>query len=91
MFGHLKQADFLGFGLKGLNQNVIPKFRNFFDFDKEFDNFEEVRCLFEGGVKLPTDIISAISPIAMVKEIFRTDGENFLKYPPPHVIQGLLI
>jgi linoleate 9S-lipoxygenase len=83
----LKQADFLGFGLKGLNQNVIPQFRNAFDFDKEFDSFEEVRSIFEGGIKLPTDLISAISPIAVVKELFRTDGEQFLKFPTPHIIQ----
>jgi linoleate 9S-lipoxygenase len=87
VFGHLKQADFLGFGLKGLNQNVIPQFRNAFDFDKEFDSFEEVRSIFEGGIKLPTDLISAISPIAVVKELFRTDGEQFLKFPTPHIIQ----
>jgi linoleate 9S-lipoxygenase len=91
VFGHLKQADFIGFGLKGLNQNVIPQFRNAFDFDKEFDSFEEVRSIFEGGIKLPTDLISAISPIAVVKELFRTDGEQFLKFPTPHIIQGVLI
>ena len=49
----------------------------------EFDSFEDVRCLFDGGVYLPTDVLSKISPIPVLKEIFRTDGEQALKFPPP--------
>ncbi|KAH1145177.1 hypothetical protein GYH30_041137 [Glycine max] len=41
----------------------------------------------KGGIKLPTDIISKISPLPVLKEIFRTDGEQALKFPPPKVIQ----
>lgn len=91
MFGHLKQSDFIGFGIKAVNQNVIPGFHKLFDRDNEFHSFEEVRSIFEGGVKLPTDMISSITPIPVLKEILRTDGEQFLKFPPPKVIQGLLI
>lgn len=88
MFGHLKQSDFIGYGMKMLNQQLVPGFYNAFDCDKEFDSFEEVRCLFERGIKLPTNMISQIAPIPVIKEVFRTDGENFLRFPPPHVIQG---
>ena len=56
----------------------------------EFDSFDEVRGLYEGGIKLPTDILSQISPLPVLKEIFRTDGEQVLKFPPPHVIQGMI-
>jgi len=56
----------------------------------EFDSFDDVRSLYEGGIKLPTDIISQISPLPVIKEIFRTDGENVLQFPPPHVIRGNL-
>jgi len=47
-----------------------------------------VRDLHEGGIKLPTEVISTIMPLPVVKELFRTDGEQVLKFPPPHVIQG---
>ncbi|KAG2402732.1 Linoleate 9S-lipoxygenase [Vigna angularis] len=40
-----------------------------------------------GGLYLPTDVISKISPIPVIKEIFRTVGEQVLKFPPPYVIR----
>ncbi|MCI12642.1 linoleate 9S-lipoxygenase-like, partial [Trifolium medium] len=46
-----------------------------------------VRSLYDGGIKLPTDILSKISPIPLFKELFRSDGESALKFPPPKVIQ----
>lgn len=94
-FGHLKSSDFLTYGIKSLSQNVIPLFKSIiFDLrvtSSEFDSFDEVRGLFEGGIKLPTNILSQISPLPVLKEIFRTDGENTLQFPPPHVIRGTLI
>ncbi|KAI4329125.1 hypothetical protein L6164_021423 [Bauhinia variegata] len=87
-FGHLKMSDFLTYGLKSVSQNIMPKLGSL--FDKEFDSFEEVRQLHEGGIKLPVDILNAISeqiPGAMLKEIFRSDGEQLLKFPLPHVIR----
>ncbi|KAL5160229.1 Seed linoleate 9S-lipoxygenase [Glycine soja] len=90
-FGHLKSSDFLTYGIKSLSQNVIPLFKSIiFDLrvtSSEFDSFDEVRGLFEGGIKLPTNILSQISPLPVLKEIFRTDGENTLQFPPPHVIR----
>ncbi|KAJ1420347.1 PLAT/LH2 domain [Sesbania bispinosa] len=90
-FGHLKSSDFLTYGIKSLSQNVLPLFESVFldsDFTpNEFDSFEEVRALYEGGIKLPTDVISQISPLPVLKEIFRTDGENVLQFPTPHVIK----
>ncbi|KAL5160578.1 Linoleate 9S-lipoxygenase 1 [Glycine soja] len=86
-FGHLKSSDFLTYAIKSLTQNVLPQFNTAFGFNNEFDSFEDVRCLFDGGVYLPTDVLSKISPIPVLKEIFRTDGEQALKFPPPHVIK----
>ncbi|KAJ1420346.1 PLAT/LH2 domain [Sesbania bispinosa] len=90
-FGHLKSSDFLTYGIKSLSQNVLPLFQSvIFDLNftpNEFDSFDEVRGLFEGGIKLPTNVLSQISPLPVLKEIFRTDGENVLQFPPPHVIK----
>ncbi|KAK2353195.1 seed linoleate 9S-lipoxygenase [Trifolium repens] len=90
-FGHLKSSDFLMYGIKSLSQDVLPLFQSvIFDLNftpNEFDSFDEVRGLFEGGIKLPTDVLSKISPLPALKEILRTDGEQVLKFPPPQVIR----
>ncbi|QHO33977.1 hypothetical protein HN51_027577 [Arachis hypogaea] len=87
IFGHLKSSDFLTYGIKSLAQNVLPRFQSVFGLNSEFDSFDDARAFFEGGIYLPTDVISDISPLPVLKEIFRTDGEQVLKFPPPHVIQ----
>ncbi|XP_057455143.1 seed linoleate 9S-lipoxygenase-3-like [Lotus japonicus] len=89
-FGHLKSSDFLTYGLKSISQDVIPALQSVFDINftpNEFDSFGDVYDLYEGGIQLPTDILSKISPLPVLKEVFRTDGEQFLKFPPPKVIQ----
>ncbi|XP_014501040.1 linoleate 9S-lipoxygenase-like [Vigna radiata var. radiata] len=89
-FGHLKSSDFLTYGLKSVVQDVLPVLTDAFDgnvLSLEFDNFAEVRKLYEGGVTLPTNFLSKIAPLPVIKEILRTDGEQFLKYPPPKVMQ----
>ncbi|KAK7300849.1 hypothetical protein RJT34_11700 [Clitoria ternatea] len=90
-FGHLKSADFLTYGIKSLSQRVLPLLESVFldsDFTpNEFDSFQEVRDLYEGGIKVPTNVLSQISPLPVLKEIFRTDGENVLQFPTPHVIR----
>ncbi|KAG4380821.1 hypothetical protein GLYMA_15G026500v4 [Glycine max] len=89
-FGHLKSSDFLAYGIKSVAQDVLPVLTDAFDgnlLSLEFDNFAEVRKLYEGGVTLPTNFLSKITPIPIIKELFRTDGEQFLKYPPPKVMQ----
>ncbi|KAE9584708.1 putative linoleate 9S-lipoxygenase [Lupinus albus] len=89
-FGHLKSSDFLIYGLKSVAQDVTSVLQSVFELDftpNEFETFDEVRELYEGGIKLPTDAISKISPLPVLNEIFRTDGEQFLKFPTPKVIQ----
>ncbi|XP_061370322.1 seed linoleate 9S-lipoxygenase-3-like [Gastrolobium bilobum] len=90
-FGHVKSSDFLAYGLKSVSQDVIPALQSVFDINftpNEFDSFDDVNSLYEGGIKLPTDIISKLTQsLPVVSEIFRTDGEQFLKFPPPKVIQ----
>ncbi|KAJ1420345.1 PLAT/LH2 domain [Sesbania bispinosa] len=89
-FGHLKSSDFLVYILKSATQQVIPTLRSAvtLQFNQpEFNTFEDVRSLYDGGIKLPTNILSDLSPIPLFKELFRTDGESTLKFPPPKVVQ----
>ncbi|XP_061360244.1 seed linoleate 9S-lipoxygenase-like [Gastrolobium bilobum] len=90
-FGHLKSSDFLTYGIKSLSQDVLPLFQSLiFDLNftpNEFASFDDVRGLYEGGITLPTNILSKFSPLPVLQEIFRTDGEQVLKFPPPHVIK----
>lgn len=91
-FGHLKSSDFLVYILKSASQNLVPQLRSIVTLqlnNPEFTSFDEVRSLYEGGFKLPTNILSKLSPIPFFKEVFRTDGESALKFPPPKVIQGI--
>ncbi|MED6208544.1 Lox2p, partial [Stylosanthes scabra] len=89
-FGHLKSSDFLAYGIKSISQNVIPALKSAFDISftpNEFNSFEDVHDLYEGGIKLPTDVIKQITPLPVVNELLRTDGEQFLKFPAPKVVQ----
>lgn len=94
-FGHLKMADFLAYGLKSIFQVLKPELESLFDrTPNEFDSFEDVFKLYEGGIKLPEGILKDIRdniPAELLKEIFRTDGEPFLKFPMPQVIKGLIL
>ncbi|ERN00823.1 hypothetical protein AMTR_s00103p00053720 [Amborella trichopoda] len=92
-FGHLKMSDFLAYALKSIVQFLVPEIKALFDkTPKEFDSFEDVMKMYEGGVKLPEtqalDTLKGLIPFEMIKELLRTDGERFLNYPLPQVIQG---
>ncbi|CAK7340716.1 unnamed protein product [Dovyalis caffra] len=90
-FGHLKLADFLGYALKSIAQVVKPELEDLFDSTRnEFDSFDDILKLYEGGIELPDGPLENIKkniPSEMLKEIFRTDGENLFKFPKPQVIQ----
>ncbi|OIS96210.1 PREDICTED: linoleate 9S-lipoxygenase 6 [Nicotiana attenuata] len=91
-FGHLKLSDFLTYALKSMVQFILPELHALFDSTpNEFDSFEDVLRLYEGGIKLPQGplfkaLISSI-PLEMVKELLRTDGEGIMKFPTPLVIK----
>jgi linoleate 9S-lipoxygenase len=91
-FGHTKSSDFLVYILKSASQNIVPRLRSVVtgQFNQpEFNTFADVRSLYDGGIKVPTNFLSDLSPIPLFKELFRTDGESALKFVPPKVVQGI--
>ncbi|CAN0856712.1 Linoleate 9S-lipoxygenase 5 [Linum grandiflorum] len=91
-FGHVKFSDFLAYGLKSIVQVLVPEIYSLSDKTiNEFDSFEDVFNLYEGGIKLPSKAkISKIRnniPWELLKELVRNDGERFLKFPTPDVIK----
>ncbi|KAK0599814.1 hypothetical protein LWI29_008886 [Acer saccharum] len=90
-FGHLKMSDFLAYALKVVVQFVKRALEAFDSTMNEFDSFEDVLKLFEGGFVLPgsslLDDIGKNIPFEMLKEILRSDGEKLFEFPTPQVIK----
>ncbi|KAB5537816.1 hypothetical protein DKX38_015349 [Salix brachista] len=85
-FWHLKFSDFLAYALKSLIQILLPEIKSLCDKTiNEFETFEDVLNLYEGGIKLPNNPtlckIRDRIPCEMLKELVRNDGERFLKFP----------
>lgn len=84
-------SDFIAYGLKFLTQGLTPALLAYFDGTEEIDSFDELFNMYDGGFKLPPQVLEMVRksmPIELLKEIFRSDGEGFPKFPKPHVIQS---
>lgn len=95
-FAHVKFSDFLAYALKSVAQVLLPEIRSICDKTiNEFDTFEDVLDIYEGSFKLPSGPVQSkireLVPYEMLRELVRTDGERFLKFPVPDVIKGILI
>lgn len=91
-FGHLKMSDFLAYGLKSIVQFLKPELEALCDSTfNEFDTFQDVLNIYEGGIGLPDgpalEKIREAIPLEMLKELVRTDGEQLLEFPTPQVIK----
>ncbi|GLT76826.1 hypothetical protein SLA2020_484620 [Shorea laevis] len=91
-FSQVKFSDFLAYAVKSLVQVLIPEIGSICDKTiNEFDSFQDVLNLYEGGVKLPNGPtlkqLKDCIPWEMIRELIRNDGERFLKFPVPSVIK----
>lgn len=91
-FGRVKMSNFLGNALKALIQSLLPSLSMVFDATPmEFDSFQDVLNLFDGGLRLPQlDDTGDQVNNQMPRELVQPDGERILKLPLPHVIQRKL-
>ena len=92
-FGHLKMSDFLGYSIKAITQGIVPAVRTYVDTTPgEFDSFQDIINLYEGGIKLPN--IAALEelrknfPLQLVKDLIPVGGDYLLKLPLPDIIKG---
>lgn len=88
-FTRIKFSEYLAYTLKFIAQITLPGIASLCN---EFNSFEEVHRIYEGGIKLPkVTLLRKVKeriPWAMIKELVRSDGEQFLKFPMPDVIKG---
>ncbi|KAM0869764.1 hypothetical protein ACQ4PT_040464 [Festuca glaucescens] len=80
VFGHLKMADFFRYTIKALIDGIVPAIRTYVDLSPgEFDSFQDVIKLYEGGIKLPN--IPALEemrkrfPLELVKDLVPIGGD----------------
>lgn len=90
-FSQVKLSDFIAYALKSAGQVLVAGIRGFIDkTPTEFDTFQDILDLYEGGIKKPNGVgAKGCIPFAMVKELARSDGEKPLKFPVPDVINGI--
>lgn len=92
-FTRIKFSEYVAYSLKSIAQVMLPEIASLCDKTiNEFDSFEDVHRIYEGGIKLPkVTLLRKVKeriPWAMIKELVRSDGERFLKFPMPDVIKG---
>ena len=89
-FGPLKLSGFLGYGIKSIVQFYVSEFWARFDGTRdEFDSFEDVLKIYDGGLKLPDGIRESyrkILPLETLKALSPSDGEGLAKLPMPQII-----
>ncbi|XP_051125798.1 probable linoleate 9S-lipoxygenase 5 [Andrographis paniculata] len=91
-FNQIKFSDFIAYALKSLGQVLVPEIESVFDTTiNEFDTFEDVLNLYEGGIRLLNEEdarkLRDCMPWELIRELIRSDGERFLKFPLPDVIK----
>ncbi|KAL8171372.1 hypothetical protein V2J09_023176 [Rumex salicifolius] len=89
-FDEIKFSDFVAEGLKSIAQILVPKLKSIFEnTHNEFDSFEDVQKLYEGGFKLPSTINKVLGNVPC--EFLHTEGVSLFKLPMPDVIKGIEI
>ena len=92
-FAQVKFSDFIAYAIKSIGQVLVPEIKAVFDKTfNEFDTYDDVLSVYETRTQLPDDKslakIKDCVPWELLRELIRSDGERFLNFPVPEVIQG---
>ena len=92
-FGHLKLSDFLGSAIKAVAKALVPALDALVDKTPlEFDTFQDVLNLYEGGIVLPNcpelDEVKDNIPLELLKDLFPSSGARLFRLPMPDIIKG---
>ncbi|KAJ1286609.1 hypothetical protein BS78_03G365300 [Paspalum vaginatum] len=88
-FGHVKLADFLGYSIKAFVDGIVPALKGYIGL--EFNSFEDILQLYEGGIKLPDipalEEVRKQFPLHLIKDLMPVGGDFILKLPKPKLIK----
>jgi len=92
-FGHLTMSDFIGYAIKAIADALVPILDALVDLTPwEFDSFQDVLNLYEGGIALPDiPLVNQLKqriPFELIKELVSTEGKNLFRLPMPQVIES---
>ncbi|KAL1543238.1 Linoleate 9S-lipoxygenase 5 [Salvia divinorum] len=92
-FTQVKFSDFIGYAIKSVGQVLVPEIKAVFDKTfNEFDTYNDILSIYEKRTQLPDDKslakIKDCVPWELLRELIRSDGERFLNFPVPEVIQA---
>ena len=86
-------SDFIGYAIKAIADALVPILDALVDLTPwEFDSFQDVLNLYEGGIALPDiPLINQLKqqiPFELLKEIVSTEGKHLFRLPKPKVIES---
>ncbi|XP_037427188.1 linoleate 9S-lipoxygenase 1-like [Triticum dicoccoides] len=76
-----------------ITQGILPAVRTYVDTTPgEFDSFQDIINLYEGGIKLPNvpalEELRKQFPLQLIKDLLPVGGDSLLKLPVPYIIQA---
>ncbi|MCO5554016.1 hypothetical protein L7F22_007542 [Adiantum nelumboides] len=99
-FEHVKKVDFLASSIKSFLHEVLPTIEQLLQGNDDFDNFHDIKKLYDNGFSIPTDKLkSSLSseekenefknPFEIIQELTDDSGDDpsLLKFPKPQIIQ----
>ncbi|KAH7439858.1 hypothetical protein KP509_04G079300 [Ceratopteris richardii] len=100
-FDHIKRSDFLGSSIKSFLHEVLPTIQKDLQGNDDFDNFADIKKLYDDGLKIPKDQLKPNlskeekdhefkDAFEIIRELTDDDDPEdgtLLKFPLPQILQ----